>query len=46
MLFVARDNDCDLVVLTAQPGSKSHQNAQRKGFELLYSRNVFVRSVW
>ncbi len=23
-----------------QPGSKSQQNAQRRGFELLYSRNV------
>ncbi len=35
---------CDLAVLTALPGSKSHENAQRRGFELLYARAVLVKS--
>jgi GNAT superfamily N-acetyltransferase len=34
---------CDLAVITTQPGSKSHQNAQRRGFDLLYTRVVLVR---
>ncbi len=34
---------CDLAVLTALPGSKSHENAQRRGFRLLYARAVLVR---
>jgi GNAT superfamily N-acetyltransferase len=36
---------CDLAVVTTQPGSKSHQNVQRRGFELLYSRAVLVREL-
>ena len=35
--------DCDVAVITTQPGSKSHQNAQRQGFDLLYARAVLVR---
>lgn len=34
---------CDLAVVTTQPGSKSQQNVQRLGFELLYARAVLVR---
>jgi GNAT superfamily N-acetyltransferase len=34
---------CDLAVIITQPGSKSHQNAQRQGFHLLYTRAVLVR---
>jgi GNAT superfamily N-acetyltransferase len=34
---------CDVAVITAQPGSKSHQNAQRQGFDLLYARAVLVK---
>ncbi len=34
---------CDLAVITVQPGSKSQQNVQRQGFELLYARSVMVR---
>lgn len=34
---------CDLAVITTLPGSKSHQNAQRHGFELLYTRAILVR---
>jgi len=34
---------CDVAVITTQPGSKSQQNAQRRGFMLLYSRAILVR---
>jgi GNAT superfamily N-acetyltransferase len=39
----ASDAGCDVAVVTALPGSKSHENAQRKGFELLYTRAILVR---
>jgi hypothetical protein len=35
---------CDLAVIVTQPGSKSHQNAQRHGFHLLYTRAILVKS--
>ena len=34
---------CDIAVITTQPGSKSQQNAQRRGFDLLYTRAILVR---
>jgi ketosteroid isomerase-like protein/GNAT superfamily N-acetyltransferase len=34
---------CDVAVITTQPGSKSQQNAQRQGFDLLYTRAVLVK---
>jgi GNAT superfamily N-acetyltransferase len=34
---------CDLAVITTQPGSKSQQNAQRRGFDLLYTRAVLMK---
>src|SRR5690242_13274349 len=34
---------CDVAVIIVQPGSKSQQNAQRQGFDLLYTRAVLVR---
>jgi ribosomal protein S18 acetylase RimI-like enzyme len=34
---------CDVAVITVQPGSKSQQNAQRQGFDLLYTRAVLVK---
>ena len=34
---------CDVAVIITQPGSKSQQNAQRQGFDLLYTRAVLVR---
>jgi len=34
---------CDVAVIIVQPGSKSQQNAQRLGFDLLYTRAVLVR---
>jgi GNAT superfamily N-acetyltransferase len=39
----ARAAGCELAVITTQPGSKSNQNAQRQGFELLYPRAVLVK---
>jgi ribosomal protein S18 acetylase RimI-like enzyme len=39
----ARAMGCDLAVATTQPGSKSQENMQRQGFELLYVRAVLVR---
>jgi GNAT superfamily N-acetyltransferase len=34
---------CDVAVITVQPGSKSQQNAQRRGFVPLYTRAVLVK---
>jgi len=34
---------CDLAIVVTQPGSKSCENVQRQGFELLYARAVLVR---
>ncbi|EOD64927.1 GNAT family N-acetyltransferase [Amycolatopsis vancoresmycina] len=34
---------CDVAVITTQPGSKSQQNAQRRGFDLLYARAILVK---
>lgn len=34
---------CDVAVITTQPGSLSQQNAQRRGFDLLYTRAVLVK---
>ena len=39
----ARAEGCDLAVVTTQPGSKSQENAQKRGFELLYARAVLVK---
>jgi GNAT superfamily N-acetyltransferase len=35
---------CDISVVTTQPGSKSQQNVQRRGFQLLYTRAVLVKA--
>ena len=34
---------CDVAVITTQPGSRSQQNVQHQGFDLLYTRAVLVR---
>jgi hypothetical protein len=34
---------CDVAVVTTEPGSKSQENVQRQGFDLLYTRAVMVR---
>ncbi len=36
---------CDVAVITTQPASKSQQNAQRQGFDLLYTRAVLAKPV-
>ena len=35
---------CDIAVVTTQPGSKSQENVQRQGFDLLYTRAILVRA--
>jgi GNAT superfamily N-acetyltransferase len=42
-LLVASRAGCDLAIVTTQPGSKSQENVQRRGFELLYTRAILVR---
>jgi ribosomal protein S18 acetylase RimI-like enzyme len=42
-LLDAAQAGCDLAVVTTQPGSKSQENVQRAGFELLYTRAILVR---
>jgi len=42
-LAVARAAGCDLAVITTQPGTQSQANAQRQGFDLLYTRAILVR---
>jgi GNAT superfamily N-acetyltransferase len=42
-LAEAADTGCDIAVITTQPGSKSQQNVQRRGFDLLYARAVLVK---
>ncbi|MGW6120067.1 GNAT family N-acetyltransferase [Nocardia sp. NPDC055165] len=42
-LNAAAAADCDLAVVTTQPGSKSQQNSQAQGFALLYTRAVLVK---
>ena len=37
------DAGCDVAVIVTQPGSTSQQNAQRRGFGLLYTRAVLVK---
>ena len=34
---------CDIAVVTTQPGSKSQQNVQRRGFDPLYTRAVLIK---
>ncbi len=42
-LHDAARQGCDLAVVTTMPGSKSQENAQRRGFALLYARAILVR---
>ncbi len=34
----AHEHGCDLAMMVAEPGSESHRNAQRQGFQVAYSR--------
>jgi ribosomal protein S18 acetylase RimI-like enzyme len=36
---------CNLAVVTTAPGSKSQQNAQRRGFALLYARALHMKAL-
>ncbi|GAA5113385.1 GNAT family N-acetyltransferase [Pseudonocardia adelaidensis] len=40
----AAEAGCDVAVVTTQPGSRSQQNVQRIGFDLLYTRAILVKS--
>jgi GNAT superfamily N-acetyltransferase len=42
-LAAAAEAGCDIAVVTTQPGSKSQQNVQRQGFDLLYARAILVK---
>ncbi|MFC9433814.1 GNAT family N-acetyltransferase [Nocardia sp. NPDC057030] len=42
-LAAAASAGCDLAVVTTLPGSKSQQNVQRLGFQILYTRAILVR---
>lgn len=42
-LACASEAGCDVAVVVTQPGSRSCENVQRQGFELLYTRAVLVR---
>jgi GNAT superfamily N-acetyltransferase len=39
----ARADGCDLVAQGAQPGSTSQRNAERRGFQVVYTRALLVR---
>jgi GNAT superfamily N-acetyltransferase len=43
-LAAAAAAGCDLAVVTTQPGSRSQQNVQRQGFDLLYTRAILVKT--
>ena len=42
LLDLAREG-CDVAIVTTEPASKSQQNTQRGGFELLYARAILTR---
>jgi GNAT superfamily N-acetyltransferase len=42
-LDLARRSGCDLVAQSAQPGSTSQRNAERRGLRVAYTRAVLVR---
>ena len=42
-LSAAAEEGCDIATVVTQPGSKSQQNVQRRGFHLLYTRAVLVK---
>ena len=44
-LIEAARHGCDIAVVTTQPGSKSQENVQKAGFELLYARAIMVKPV-
>lgn len=43
-LVHAAQAGCDVAIVTTEPGSKSQENVQRQGFELLYVRAVLIKA--
>ncbi|WP_371454759.1 GNAT family N-acetyltransferase [Mycobacterium sp. GA-1841] len=41
----AADAGCDIAVVTTAPGSTSHHNVQRRGFQLCYTRAILAKAV-
>jgi ribosomal protein S18 acetylase RimI-like enzyme len=44
-LIAAGRAGCDLAIMTTQPGSKSQENVQKHGLELIYTRAILVKEV-
>jgi GNAT superfamily N-acetyltransferase len=42
-LEIAAEAGCEVAVAITEPGSKSQENVQRRGFDLLYARAILVR---
>lgn len=42
-LAYAAERGCDVATITTQPGSRSQENGQKQGFDLLYTRAIMVR---
>ncbi len=42
-LAYAAERGCDVATITTQPGSRSQENSQRQGFDMLYVRAILVR---
>jgi GNAT superfamily N-acetyltransferase len=43
-LSEAKAAGCDLATVTTGPGTKSQQNLQRRGFDLLYTRALLLKT--
>lgn len=43
-LIDARDRGCEIAVVTTAPGTRSQENVMRRGFVLLYTRAILIRS--
>lgn len=41
----ARDAGCEFAVVVTAPGTRSQENVMRRGFELVYSRAILIKSV-
>jgi GNAT superfamily N-acetyltransferase len=43
-LAIARSAGCDIATVTTGPGTRSQQNVQRRGFDLLYTRALLLKT--
>jgi N-acetylglutamate synthase-like GNAT family acetyltransferase len=41
----ARDAGCEFAVVVTAPGTRSQENVMRRGFELVYSRAILIKSI-